>query len=69
MTAWVNSLVVAVPFKSGVKIPLAITSKQAASIFAARASSLKDWRNIITTDKIIETGFAIFFPAISGAEP
>ncbi len=71
ITACVNSVVVAglsTPIMSLVRIPpSSVTSTACSMSFAAFPSSI--WRRSIAALRMRAVGFALFFPAMSGAEP
>jgi hypothetical protein len=68
-TASSTSCVVLFPPKSGVRcVPSRITSSTACSILSP-ARSYPRWRSIIAADRIDASGFAMFLPTISGADP
>ena len=57
------------PPRSAVRAPSAIAASVARSIRAASASSPSEWRSIIAAERMVPSGFAIPFPAMSGADP
>src|SRR5580658_1241732 len=57
------------PVRSAVRTPEVSTRATAFSTPAASTSNPNECRNIMATDKIAPSGFAIPFPAISGADP
>ena len=54
---------------SAVLSPFASTCCTARSIRSACAGSAREYLNIIATEMMVANGLAIFFPAISGADP
>lgn len=52
------------PPRSEVRMPESSASLTACSIRCASASMSNEYRNIIATQRIMATGFAMFFPAI-----
>ena len=46
-----------------------MAASAARSIAAASASRPSEWRSIMAADRMVPSGFAIPFPAMSGAEP
>ena len=57
------------PPRSFVRAPSFTASDTARSTALASASSPSEWRSSIAALRMVPTGFAIPFPAMSGAEP
>ena len=55
--------------RSGVRNPCSSTRSTADSTAAAASSISSEWRSISATDPNVASGFAIPWPAMSGAEP
>src|SRR5680860_717225 len=68
ITLWATSEVEEVPRRSLVRLPFAVVCAMPAIISLAASISPR-CSNIMDADQICPIGFAIFFPAISGAEP
>src|SRR5271170_3257389 len=68
-TASPTAEVLADPFRSAVTLPEFSTASTAALTAAASSFKPKLYSSMAATDPIAPKGLALFFPAISGAEP
>ena len=62
-------VVESVPPRSRVRQPSVMARSTASSMTFASAARPREWRSIIAAESTVPTGFAIPFPAMSGAEP
>ncbi len=68
-TASANSIVVAVPPRSRVRVCPAVSTRPRPDMMRSAAAASSIWRSISTADSRSPEGFARFFPAMSGALP
>ena len=69
ITSLATSIVVALPPKSPVKVLASFNNFNIASSNLSAASFSPRYLSIIIADSIMAIGFALFWPAMSGAEP